>query len=151
MACISDLFLNCSLLSFWLSSLQSVGILFLILPFTALQNLVVEYFKRNQWGRSWGATTSQEPWFWQDISWASGFEDNWFCKSSIWAVLLAVALYFGWCCTQQYFITYAQWKLFVLYFLVPWIRYFYCSHKYCVFYFGVSVGCHFQVCDFFFV
>ena len=81
MACISDQYLSCSLLSVWLSPLQSVGILFLILAFTALQYLVVEYCKRNQWGRSWGATPSQEPWFWQDISWASGFEDNWFRKS----------------------------------------------------------------------
>jgi hypothetical protein len=71
------------------------------LTFTALQYLVVEYCERNQWGRSWGETTSQEPWFWKDISWASSFEDNCFCKYfhlSCWKLL---ALYFGCCCFQQ--------------------------------------------------
>lgn len=107
--------------------------------FTALQYLVVEYCERNQWGRSWGETTSQEPWFWQDISWASGFEDNHCGKNfhlSWWKLL---ALYFGCCYFQQHCITDENSWCFIsqcflghifLFFL--WIL--------VVFYFEVSVG-----------
>lgn len=72
------------------------------LTLTALQYLAVEYCEGNQRGRSWGATTSQEPWFWKDISWASSFEDICICKNcypSWWKLL---ALCFGCCCFQQH-------------------------------------------------
>lgn len=71
------------------------------LTFTALQYLAVEYCERNQRRRSWGATTSQEPWFWKDISWASSFEDNRFCKYFCLSWRKLLALYFGCCCFQQ--------------------------------------------------
>ena len=40
------------------------------------QYLVMEYCKGNQWGRSSGTPSSQESWFWEDISWPSGPEDD---------------------------------------------------------------------------
>jgi len=147
MACISDLYLS-SLLSVWLSSSQPVGILFLILAFTALQYLVVEYCKRNQWGRSWGATTSQEPWFWQDISWASGFEDNWFSKSSHMSSTPSSSTLFWVMLHSATFLLFMHDEHCLCFTsMPPWIRYFYCSHKYCVLYFGVSVGWYLQDSD----
>jgi hypothetical protein len=94
----------CGLVTYYFNLIACIAICWHAIPdltFTALQYLVVEYCERNQWGRSWGATTSQEPWFWKDISWASSFEDNCFCKYfhlSCWKLL---ALYFGCCCFQQ--------------------------------------------------
>lgn len=45
------------------------------------QNLVMEYFKGNQWGRSSRPPSSQKSWFWKDISWSSGSKDDCFCKN----------------------------------------------------------------------
>jgi hypothetical protein len=94
----------CGLVTYYFNLIACIAICWHAIPdltFTALQYLVVEYCERNQWGRSWGATTSQEPWFWKDISRASSFEDNCFCKYfhlSCWKLLV---LYFGCCCFQQ--------------------------------------------------
>lgn len=113
------------------------------LTFTVLQYLAVEYCERNQRGRSWGATTSQEPWFWKDISWASSFEDICICKNchlSWWKLL---ALCFCCCCFQQHLSLMKTCDAFSLNALGSNIF----SYKYCCFLCWCLCGLAFKDCN----